>query len=105
MWYERFHLPNIIFFFEKKIYITQRNKSTKNYIHILQNLYTHNIVLYVISKSIGILQYCNPVPFYADRNRCTAVYWCRVIVHKHHEAINMAIILQLTTKSTHPVSS
>ena len=31
-------------FFEKKIYFTQRNKSTKKkYIHILQNLYTHTM--------------------------------------------------------------
>ena len=60
------------FFFEKKIYFTQRNKSTKkNYIPILQNLYTHTMEMQYI---IYMQEACGPPHIDHYRSKLCSLY-------------------------------
>ena len=61
----------IPFFFEKKIYFTQRNKSTKNYIPILQNLYTHTMEMQYI---IYMQEACGPPHIDHYRSKLCSLY-------------------------------
>ena len=59
-------------FFEKKIYFTQRNKSTKkNYIPILQNLYTHTMEMQYI---IYMQEACGPPHIDHYRSKLCSLY-------------------------------
>ena len=58
--------------FEKKIYFTQRNKSTKkNYIPIIQNLYTHTIEIQYI---IYLQEACGPPHIDHYRSKLCSLY-------------------------------
>ena len=59
-------------FLEKKIYFTQRNKSTKkNYIPILQNLYTHTMEMQYI---IYMQEACGPPHIDHYRSKLCSLY-------------------------------